>query len=498
MQGLLFYDPRTGQGEFYTTPNGRIGRTRLHIGWRTGWRQIIPGNFGGDGFTDLLFYEPSTGTGEFYSTDGRGRIRLLATHTNWRHSWTQIIPGNFGGSSFTDLLFYDASAGTGEFYTTNGSGGITQIAQHTNWRGSWTQIVPGNFGGNSFTDLLFYDASAGTGEFYTTNGRGGITQIASHTNWRGSWTQIVPGNFGGDGFTDLLFYDAGAHTGEFYATNGRGGISQLALHTNWRSSWNRIVPGNFGGNGATDLLFYDAAANTGEFYTTNGRGGISHLRTYTDWRSSWTQIVPGEFASETNCMVVHFKSLLPITPAITAFFDAQYAAMFELFARSGVTVLRGANEDLSGNPNLAALLNLNVGTCTLGNPTQDHRDLMANRNNAGATHVVVYLVQTLMGGGGNLLGCATHPDGQPGAAIIQGGTNADWLTAHEVGHVLGLRHVCNRPTAANPNPPNPCIMGSNQRDSLMFPTVSGRTQPPNIATSEENTMRGSGLTNSCL
>jgi hypothetical protein len=398
MQGLLFYDPRTGQGEFYTTPNGRIGRTRLHIGWRTGWRQIIPGNFGGDGFTDLLFYEPSTGTGEFYSTDGRGRIRLLATHTNWRHSWTQIIPGNFGGSSFTDLLFYDA----------------------------------------------------------------------------------------------------GAHTGEFYATNGRGGISQLALHTNWRSSWNRIVPGNFGGNGATDLLFYDAAANTGEFYTTNGRGGISHLRTYTDWRSSWTQIVPGEFASETNCMVVHFKSLLPITPAITAFFDAQYAAMFELFARSGVTVLRGANEDLSGNPNLAALLNLNVGTCTLGNPTQDHRDLMANRNNAGATHVVVYLVQTLMGGGGNLLGCATHPDGQPGAAIIQGGTNADWLTAHEVGHVLGLRHVCNRPTAANPNPPNPCIMGSNQRDSLMFPTVSGRTQPPNIATSEENTMRGSGLTNSCL
>ena len=104
---------------------------------------------------------------------------------------------------------------------------------------------------------------------------------------------------------------------------------------------------------------------------------------------------------------------------------------------------------------------------------------MANRNNAGATHVVVYLVSTLMGGGGNLLGCATHPDGQPGAAIIQGGTDADWLTAHEVGHVLGLRHVCTRPTAANPNASQPLHHGI---QSARQPDVSNRqrthTTPP--------------------
>ena len=199
MSGLLFYDPLVGEGEFYTTRNGRIGRTRLHLGWRTGWRQIIPGHFGGPvpatrppGFTDLLFYEPSTGTGEFYTTDDRARIRLLATHTNWRSSWTQIIPGNFGGSGFTDLLFYDAAGNTGEFYTTDGQGGISQLATHTNWRSSWTQIIPGDFGGSGFTDLLFYDAAGNTGEFYTTDGQGGISQLATHTNWRSSWTQIIP------------------------------------------------------------------------------------------------------------------------------------------------------------------------------------------------------------------------------------------------------------------------------------------------------------------
>jgi hypothetical protein len=156
----------------------------------------------------------SAGTGEFYTTDSRGRIRLLKQHTGWRSSWTDIIPGNFGGNGFTDLLFYDAAAGTGEFYTTDGQGGIRQLALHTNWRTSWTQIVPGNFGGNGFTDLLFYEAPSGTGEFYATNGQGGISQLALHTNWRSSWTRIIPGNFGGNGFTDQR---PGRHLAPAYA-----------------------------------------------------------------------------------------------------------------------------------------------------------------------------------------------------------------------------------------------------------------------------------------
>ena len=490
MDGLLFYDPLVGEGEFYTTRNGRIGRVRLHLGWRTGWRQIIPGHFGGPvpgtrppGFTDLLFYEPSTGTGEFYTTDDRARIRLLATHTNWRSSWTQIIPGNFGGSGFTDLLFYDAAGNTGEFYTTDGQGGISQLATHTNWRSSWTQIIPGNFGGSGFTDLLFYDAAGNTGEFYTTDGQGGISQLATHTNWRSSWTQIIPGNFGGSGFTDLLFYDAAGNTGEFYTTDGQGGISQLATHTNWRSSWTQIIPGNFGGSGFTDLLFYDAAGNTGEFYTTDGRGQISQLATYTDWRPSWRPIVSGEFANKSIAITVHFKSLLPITTTITNYFDAQYFAMAQLFARSGITVLRGADEDLSTIPNAAMLQNLDVGACPLpgGATTQDQRDLMANRNNANADDIVVYLVATLIGTSANTLGCSTHPDGQPGVAVEQP-TAATWLTSHEVGHVLGLRHVTNPDRLMNPRVDN-----------------AGYTNPPpDIATSEENTMRNSNLTTSPL
>jgi hypothetical protein len=107
-----------------------------------------------------------------------------------------------------------------------------------------------------------------------------------------------------------------------------------------------------------------------------------------------------------------------------------------------------------GDPNLTPLQNLNVGQCLLGQPTLHQNTLFANRNNADDVELVVYVVQTLIGGAGNFLGCATHPDGQPGAAVVQ--DMAPWLTAHEVGHVLGLQHVCTKATATNSNPPNKC------------------------------------------
>src|SRR5205807_1725873 len=120
---------------------------------------------------------------------------------------------------------------------------------------------------------------------------------------------------------------------------------------------------------------------------------------------------------------------------------------------------------------------LNVGACVLGATTNDQNTLFQNRNNAGANDIVVYLASTLIGGAGNFVGCASFPSGRPGCAIVQVNA-ARWLTAHEVGHVLGLSHVSNT-------------------DRLMNPTIGWTNLPPDLVQSEFQTMLDSSLSVPC-
>ena len=83
---------------------------------------------------------------------------------------------------------------------------------------------------------------------------------------------------------------------------------------------------------------------------------------------------------------------------LNQFIDTQFSAMQELFATAGINVCRETTEDLSNDPNLQPLQNLNVGRCLLGQPTQDQITLFATRNNVGNNEVVVYIVSTLIGG----------------------------------------------------------------------------------------------------
>ena len=288
-------DPSNG---FYTTNgNGDIFLLKQHPGLPKTWSLIIPGNFGGNTYTDLLFYNQSTGEAQFYTTDGKGNMSLLSSHSGWRKTWSLIIPGNFGGNAYTDLLFYDPTTGDAEIYTTDGNGNISLLKKHTGWLKTWTQIIPGNFGGSEYTDLFFYDPTLGRAAVFTTDGSGNTSLLKIHDGWRKTWSLIIPGKFSGSSFTDLLIYDATAAEAEFFTTDGNGNIFSLKKHTGWRRTWSQMIPGDFGGNGFTDLIFYDqtSAEWRAEFFTTDGNGNIYSLKRHTSWRKTWQSITPGKF-----------------------------------------------------------------------------------------------------------------------------------------------------------------------------------------------------------
>jgi hypothetical protein len=225
------------------------------------------------------------------------------------------------------------------------------------------------------------------------------------------------GDFNGDGRADVLFYHPsdgnwwlGSHDGNqlqwSYAGNTSGanpGDNNFGNLADGRPFW----IGNFSSANRAEVLFYYPGA--GNWWLG------SHDGNQLQWSYAGNTGRPGR-----ERVTLHFKSVLQLTQARQDYLADQYAAIEELFAEGGnIAVVRGTTEDLSGNATLAGLQNLNVGDCNMGTTTADQNTLFANRNNAGANDLVVYLANSLISTVANVVGCAAHPNGQPGCAIVQ-------------------------------------------------------------------------------
>ncbi|MFC8897105.1 hypothetical protein, partial [Streptomyces cinereoruber] len=108
------------------------------------------------------------------------------------------------------------------------------------------------------------------------------------------------------------------------------------------------------------------------------------------------------------------------------------ARMTRVYGAAGISVELASTEELD----LPGLKDVDVGQCTVGRTTSEQEGLFAHRSGADGTDVVVYFVRSTVP---PLNGCAAHPPGLPSVVVAQGATA--WTLAHEVGHVLGLRHV---------------------------------------------------------
>ncbi|MBC8116295.1 MAG: hypothetical protein H7062_18050 [Candidatus Saccharimonas sp.] len=166
----------------------------------------------------------------------------------------------------------------------------------------------------------------------------------------------------------------------------------------------------------------------------------------------------------TSTVRVHVKVLT--NPSVSL--DTMLHNMREVYAVGAIDVEWASTENL----NLPALNDVDVGTCVSGVTTTEQNQLFANRNNVGTNELVVYMVRSTVP---PFNGCAAHPAGRPGAVVAQGASQ--WTFAHELGHVLGLRHVND----------NNRLMTGNGTSNITNP-------PPDLVASEIVTMVASPFT----
>lgn len=171
---------------------------------------------------------------------------------------------------------------------------------------------------------------------------------------------------------------------------------------------------------------------------------------------------------------LHLRSLgMPRVPELTALRNAQAC-----YGPHGILIEFVSGQSLPDGVHTQnqclQLQDVDVGTCTLRQAmTGQQAALFGHGSFQGVrgTDILVYWVDRVRTVGGHLAGCASHPLGRPACVVAAAGS--PWTMAHEVGHVLGLRHR------------------AGTRNLMSTPTASISANPPQLSASEVATVRTS-------
>jgi subtilisin family serine protease len=209
--------------------------------------KVVEGDYNGDGKTDLIKQEKTTNGNQWmariYLSNGDGTFAAPVNITDMKAfdgRRVDIIPGDFNGDGKTDIIrqernvWIDGFRDT-EIYLSNGDGTFAAPVNITDMKafdGRRVDIIPGDFNGDKKTDIIrqernvWIDGFRDT-EIYLSNGDGTFAAPVNITDMKafdGRRVDIIPGDFNGDGKTDVVRWERrGALDGirdiELYVSN---------------------------------------------------------------------------------------------------------------------------------------------------------------------------------------------------------------------------------------------------------------------------------------
>jgi len=240
----------------------------------------LPGDFNGDGHTDLLLHNASTGQTVGWLMNGLTVSSRAGLLTNL--NWTVIATPDLNGDGKGDLLWHNAATGQTTAWLMNG----LTVSGHASLPTGpdWTIIATPDLNGDGKADLLLHNAATGQTVAWlmdglTVSARGNLLTDPN-------WTVIATPDLNGDGKDDLLWYDAATGQSAAWLMNGLTASGHAGLPTG--PNWKVIATPDLNGDGMADLVLHNATNGQTVAWLMNGLTVFSRGNLLTD--PNWTVI----------------------------------------------------------------------------------------------------------------------------------------------------------------------------------------------------------------
>lgn len=193
----------------------------------------IPGDYNGDGRMDILILQhPNNHAGKYqirFSTDAGFAAPVETNILPVEVSFRPTVPGDYNGDGRTDLLIWNS---TRSFYDIRFSNGTnfdepveTAVFVDGNSSYNLDHLYPGDFNGDGRTDLLVFNLTRGKYDLcYAISGGFSEPVPTEIVNYSNIYGPGISGDFNGDGLTDFMGYDNFSGVGHYllYLCSGSG------------------------------------------------------------------------------------------------------------------------------------------------------------------------------------------------------------------------------------------------------------------------------------
>ena len=209
------------------------------------------GSFGGGADSDLVVYESSTARVNYLRRYLRNWSPMFDGF--WSRGWTHVVPGDYNGDGVSDVLFYRASDGLMRFYTITPTGRFIPITPAMFGSRGWSQLVPGDFNDDGRDDVLWYRAYDGLMRYYQVTDQGDFVPITAVQYGTRNWDWIPSGDLDGDGKDDVLWYRSADGLARVYTIEA-GRHVPLGPSFTLTSKAEQLVSGDFSSTSGEEIV----------------------------------------------------------------------------------------------------------------------------------------------------------------------------------------------------------------------------------------------------